>query len=85
MRFACKVCEDSEVRALRLAQEFLQELALKVMSVTHHLLLLQGVAAWALALGLPGEWAPLGPWVSFLWELCPWLQLAGLCLASALV
>ena len=71
MRFACKVCEDSEVRALRLAQEFLQELALKVMSVTHHLLLLQG-AAWLLALGrLPGEWAPLAPLASFLWELCP--------------
>ena len=79
--FACKVCEGSGALALGWV-----ELAQKVMSVTHHLLLLllQG-AAWALALRPLGGWAPLGPWASFLWELCPWLQLACLCLASALV
>ena len=50
--------------ALDWARGFLLELAQRVMSVTHHLLLLLEGAAWAL--GLPGGLAPLEPWASSL-------------------
>ena len=74
--------EGSGAPALEPARGFLLELAQRVMSVTHHLLLLLLVgAAWAL--GLPGGWAPLGLWVSSLGGLGPLLQLACLFLASA--